>query len=249
MHNVNALTLLRSRCGASTVCFGYSAGVRIQAAAETGEHSDFLNRLFHGSIRPAHMNEADIQTVLQLAEDAPKLMALLRNIKRIIAENQEGAAVSYALYMSMLTVLIAGLLRFSKHDGKAKNEPWLRDVVPALRGLLNVFAADDVHERLEKHKDSPLYDKMKQVYNAIVNFFKKLWKLIKRVVTGTQEYVFNGEVDVKRLFGVGVGHLAALDSINSQIGGPRVDLSPVQGLLKPKTKLRQVQVNLLEQNG
>jgi len=246
MHNTNALTTLRSRCSTGT-CFGYQSGSRV-GAATVREHADFLTKLFHDSIRPAHVNDADIQTVLLLAQDAPKLLRLLRNIKQIIADGKAGVGVSYAMYMSMLTVLIAGLLRFSENDGKTKNEPWLRDVVPALRGLLNVFAADDVQERLEQHKDSPFYDKMKKVYRAVIEFFKKLWRLVKRVVTGTHEYVFNGEVDVKRLFGVGVSHLAALDSINSQIGGPRVDLSPVPGLLKPKTKLRQVQVNLLEQH-
>ena len=246
MNHVNALTLLQSH-GKDRDCFGYQAGSRLHAAT-VREHADFLNRMFHDSIRPAMVNEADVQTVLLLAQDVPKLMRLLRNIKQIIADGAVGVGVSYALYMSMLTVLIAGLLRFSTNDGKTRNEPWLRDVVPALRGLLNVFAADDVRERLDEHKDSPFYDKMKKVYKAIIEFFKKLWRLVKRVVTGTQEYVFNGEVDVKRLFGVGVSHLAALDSINSQIGGPRVDLSPVPGLLKPKTHLRQVQVNLLEQH-
>jgi hypothetical protein len=216
------------------------------AEASSALHdSGFLKDLFSGNgLKAARVHPKDLEFLHALIGDTAKLMHVAAVLKRIIDEGKTPEALSYSVYAALLSVLVASIARLATDADK--RDPWLHDVVAALKNMFKVFHGSDIDARLKEHKDSPFYTKMKAVYARVINFFKRLWRALKNLIKKPDDYVVDGEIDPGRLYRAGISHLATLDDLNSKIGGTRVSLERVPGLPVPKTNLRKVQMDLLD---
>lgn len=219
-------------------------GQRVEAASSLHD-SGFLKDLFSGNgLKAARVHPKDLDFLNVLVGDTAKLVHLAAVLKRIVDEGKAPEALSYSVYAALLAVLVASITRLATDADK--RDPWLHDVVSALKNMFKVFHGSDIETRLKEHKDSPFYNKMKAVYARVIGFFKRLWRALKNLIKKPDDYVVDGEIDPGRLYRAGISHLATLDDLNSKIGGTRVSLDRVPGLPTPKTNLRKVQMDLLD---
>ena len=152
-------------------------GQRAEASAALHD-SGFLKDLFSGNgIKAARVHQKDLEFLHALIGDTAKLVHLAAVLKRIIDEGKAPEALSYSVYAALLAVLIASITRLATDSDK--RDPWLRDVISALKNMFKVFHGDDINARLQEHKDSPFYAKMKAVYTRV--------RLLQTVVARSQE--------------------------------------------------------------
>lgn len=216
----------------------------LSASEAINDHIGLIDMVRNSGFSSAKVSPEDIKLIKELAGDPERLLRTIKNVIQIIAEGNAQAAFMYTAYMTAFTVLLSCMLRWSKGDHEAEQKTWRKYIIMVVRGVLEMFANAEIHEKLKKFKNSPAYTFMCKMWNKIVTFCKRVWAFVKSIFAGRVDVtsVVADDAAIKKFYGTCVSMAGFVYDVGKRTGIVKVQLVALPGLPHIKTSINSAVV-------